>query len=63
MESALDTAPLEAALGEIPEDLAFAAAIAAAAERIQQRVIDIWRVMSSVRRRAARSCSSKCSVS
>ena len=48
MEAALDTAPLEAALGEIPEDLAFEAAIAAAAERIQQRVIDIWRITSSI---------------
>jgi AcrR family transcriptional regulator len=48
MEAALDTEPLEAALGEIPTDLPFEAAIAAAAERIQQRVIDIWRVTSSI---------------
>ena len=48
VEAALDTAPLEAALDAIPEGLDFEAHLAAAAEIMQQRVIDVWRVMSSV---------------
>jgi len=48
VESALDPEPLEAALNAIPAGLAFEAALAAAVEVMQQRVIDIWQVMSSV---------------
>jgi len=48
IESALDQAPLEAALSAIPSDLPFEAALVAAAVIIQQRVIDIWRLVSSV---------------
>jgi len=48
IEAALDTAPLEAALGSIPADLPFEESLAAAVLFIQQRVIDIWRLMSSV---------------
>jgi AcrR family transcriptional regulator len=48
VEAALDTAPLEAALDSIPEGLGFEAHLDAAVEIMQQRVIDVWRVMSSV---------------
>jgi len=48
VEAALDTAPLEAALDAIPDGLDFDAHLAAAAEIVQQRVIDVWRVTSSV---------------
>ena len=48
IESALDPAPLEAALAGIPADLAFEDGLAAAVVIIQQRVIDIWRLVSSV---------------
>src|SRR6516164_2051429 len=48
IEAALDPAPLEAALGSIPADLAFEESLAAAVVFIQQRVIDIWRLMSSI---------------
>jgi AcrR family transcriptional regulator len=48
IEAALDPAPLEAALGEIPKGLDFEASLAAAVVLIQQRVIDVWRLMSSV---------------
>ena len=48
IEAALDPAPLEAALGDIPADLGFEDRLAAAVVIIQQRVIDVWQVMSSV---------------
>ena len=48
IEAALDPAPLEAALGEIPADLGFEASLVAAAVIMQQRVIDVWRLVSSV---------------
>ena len=48
VESALDPEPLEAALNAIPPGLGFEAALAAAVEIMQQRVIDIWQVTSSV---------------
>ncbi len=48
VEAALDPAPLEAALAGIPADLAFEDGLAAAVVLIQQRVIDIWRLVSSV---------------
>jgi AcrR family transcriptional regulator len=48
IEAALDPEPLEVALSEIPPDLPFEARLAAAVVIIQQRVIDVWQVMSSV---------------
>jgi AcrR family transcriptional regulator len=48
IDTALDQAPLESALSAIPTDLAFEDALAAAIVIMQQRVIDIWRVVSSV---------------
>jgi AcrR family transcriptional regulator len=48
VEAALDPAPLEAALTGIPQGLAFEDALTAAVLIIQQRVIDIWRLVSSV---------------
>ncbi|MDQ1380331.1 MAG: hypothetical protein QOJ71_1050 [Actinomycetota bacterium] len=48
IEAALDAEPLEVALSEIPADLTFEARLAAAVVIIQQRVIDVWQVMSSV---------------
>src|SRR3954447_22096255 len=48
LEAALDTAPLEAALAGISPELRFEDALAAAVVLIQQRVIDIWRLASSV---------------
>lgn len=48
VESALDPEPLEAALTGIPEGLAFETGLAAAIVIMQQRVIDIWRLVSSV---------------
>jgi AcrR family transcriptional regulator len=48
VEAALDPAPLEAALDAIADGLDFEAHLAAAVEIMQQRVIDVWRVMSSV---------------
>jgi AcrR family transcriptional regulator len=48
IESALDPAPLEAALSAIPSDLTFEESLSAAAVIIQQRVIDIWLLVSSV---------------
>lgn len=53
VESALDPEPLEAALNAIPHGLGFEAALAAAVEIMQQRVIDIWQVTSSVASRFA----------
>ena len=48
IESALDPAPLEAALSAIPSTLTFEEGLAAATVIIQQRVIDIWLLVSSV---------------
>jgi AcrR family transcriptional regulator len=48
IEQALDTGPLEAALSEIPASGPFEETLAAAVVLIQQRVIDIWRLLSSV---------------
>ena len=48
IEAALDPEPLEAALTDIPRDLAFEPALAAAVVIMQQRVIDTWRLVSSV---------------
>jgi AcrR family transcriptional regulator len=48
LEAALDSEPLEAALSEIPHGLTFEEHLAAAIVIMQQRVIDIWRLASSV---------------
>jgi AcrR family transcriptional regulator len=48
LETALDTAPLEAALSGIPPELDLEQRLARAVVFIQQRVIDIWRLSSSV---------------
>jgi AcrR family transcriptional regulator len=48
LEAAIDPQPLEQALAGISRDLPFEAMLAAAVVRIQQRVIDVWRLMSSV---------------
>jgi AcrR family transcriptional regulator len=48
IESALDPEPLEVALSAIPADLPFEACVAAAVVIIQQRVIDVWMLVSSV---------------
>jgi AcrR family transcriptional regulator len=48
IEAALDPGPLEAALSDIPRDLAFEDALAGAVVIMQQRVIDTWRLVSSV---------------
>ena len=49
VESALDPEPLEAAVRAIPQDLAFTEQLAAVVVIMQQRVIDTWRLVSSVR--------------
>jgi AcrR family transcriptional regulator len=48
IEAALDPEPLEVALLAIPADLAFEPSLAAAVVIMQQRVIDVWRLVSSV---------------
>jgi AcrR family transcriptional regulator len=48
LDAALDQAPLETALRNIPADLPFEAALAAAVVIMQQRVIDVWRLVSSI---------------
>jgi AcrR family transcriptional regulator len=48
IEAALDQQPLEDALGDIPEGIPFEARLAAAVVIMQQRVINVWQVMSSV---------------
>lgn len=48
IEAALDQAPLEAALSGIPAELGFEDRLSAAVVIIQQRVIDVWQVLSSV---------------
>jgi AcrR family transcriptional regulator len=49
VESALDPEPLEAAVAAIPGDLGFEEWLAAVVVILQQRVIDTWRLVSSVR--------------
>jgi AcrR family transcriptional regulator len=48
VEAALDPAPLEAALAGIADGLTFEAGLAAAIVIMQQRVMNIWRLISSV---------------
>ena len=48
VEAALDQAPLEARLRDVPADLDFEDALAAVILILQQRVIDVWRLVSSV---------------
>ncbi len=48
VDAALDPAPLEAALATIPGDAPLAEALASAIEIMQQRVLDVWRLMSGV---------------
>ena len=48
IEAALDPEPLEIALSDIPDNIDFEAQLAAAVVIMQQRVIDVWQVMSSV---------------
>jgi AcrR family transcriptional regulator len=48
LETALDPEQFEQALGTIPVDLDFEAALAAVVEIYQQRVIDTFRLVSSV---------------
>jgi len=48
VEAALDPAPLEAALAGIPRGLDFEHELAAAVVIMQQRVIDTWRLVSSI---------------
>ncbi len=48
VEAAFDPAPLEAALASIPPGLAFEDSLAAAIVILQQRVIDIWRLVSNI---------------
>jgi len=48
VEAALDPEPLEAALAAIPAALPFEARLEAAIVIMQQRVIDIWRLVSSI---------------
>jgi len=48
IEAALDPAPLEAALADIPRGQPLAATLAAAVVILQHRVINVWRLLSSV---------------
>ena len=48
IEAALDPQPLEVALSDIPAELTFEQRLAAAVVIMQQRVIDVWQIMSSV---------------
>jgi AcrR family transcriptional regulator len=48
MEAALDPAPLETRLRAIDDDLTFEDALDAVIVVLQQRVIDVWRLVSSV---------------
>jgi len=49
LESALDPQPLEAAVTAIPADLTFEEWLTAVVVIMQQRVMDTWRLVSSVR--------------
>src|SRR5262245_28017158 len=53
LEAALDPAPFDTAVAEIPADLEFEAALTAAAMIMQQRVIDAYRIVASVGTRYA----------
>lgn len=48
IEAALDQGPLENALGRIDRSLPFEEAVSAAIVVLQQRLIDIWRLLASV---------------
>jgi AcrR family transcriptional regulator len=48
VEAALDPGPLETALTNIPEGLVLEDSLAAAIVIMQQRVIDIWRLVSNI---------------
>jgi AcrR family transcriptional regulator len=48
VESAIDTEPLERSLANLDADLAFEERLVAAVTMMQQRVVDIWRLLSSV---------------
>ena len=48
LETALDTAPLEQHLSEIDPALSLEDALQQAVEMLQQRVVDIWRLVSSI---------------
>jgi AcrR family transcriptional regulator len=48
VEAALDVEPLERTLGEIESDLPFERHLEEAVAIIQQRVVDIWRLMSRI---------------
>jgi AcrR family transcriptional regulator len=48
VEAALDPAPLETALDDVPEELEFEERLIAAVVILQQRVIDVWRLVSSI---------------
>jgi AcrR family transcriptional regulator len=48
VDHALDAAPLERALGAIPLDLPLKEAVTKAVVVLQRRVVDVWRLMSSV---------------
>jgi AcrR family transcriptional regulator len=48
LDMAFDTEPLERALAAIDLELPFEAAVGAAIELLQQRVVDIWRLVSSI---------------
>src|SRR5215210_2549278 len=48
VEAALDTGPLEAAIAAIDDDLPFESGVEAATAILQQRVVHLWRLMSSI---------------
>ncbi len=48
LEQALDPAPLEQALTDIPADVDFEQRLVAATRIIQRRVVDIWELISSL---------------
>jgi AcrR family transcriptional regulator len=48
VDAALDPAPLEAALDDIPKSLALEDGLTAAVVILQQRVINVWRLVSSI---------------
>jgi AcrR family transcriptional regulator len=50
LEAALDTAELERDLAAINPDLSFEEALVAAVKILQRRVVDIWRLVSSINR-------------
>ena len=48
IDAALDNEPLERALAGIDLSIAFEPAVVAAIEILQQRVVDVWRLVSSI---------------